>query len=145
MKFNREQFVNDLRYLATLNCPWRHQGTSPTMGMDCIGVLRWAYERQGLKLPDGLTDEWYYRRPPDGFRMLSLMRTWFQEISIEETTPSDLIVLFVGKNPCHVTAKVSDTDIAEAFEGGKTSKFLIRPFNTRHRKVAACFRIPDFA
>lgn len=144
MNFNRQRFIDDLRYLATLNIPWRHQGTSIETGMDCIGVFRWAFELQGLRLPQDLLDEWYYHRPPDGKRLLRIMREWFVEISAEETQPSDLMVLYQRKNPCHVIAKVSENEIAEAYESldGAVSKFLIRPLDPRHR-IAACFRIPD--
>lgn len=114
--------------------------------MDCIGVLRWAYERQGLALPAGLVGEWYYKRPPDGWRMLAIMRQWFLELAAADVEPADLIVIFQKRNPCHVIAKVSDAEIAEAYmsRDGAISKFLIRPIDPRYR-VAACFRIPDFA
>lgn len=115
--------------------------------MDCVFSPRWAFEQQGLKLPEGLACEFeHYHRPPDGQRMLATMRQWFQEISFNETKPSDLIVVFNRKNPCHLLIKISETEIAEAYESldGAVSKFLIRPFDPRHR-VAACFRIPDFA
>jgi len=143
--FDREQFVNDLRYLATLNCKWLHQGRTPETGMDCVFSPRWAFERQGLKLPDELAEEFeHYHRPPNGRHMLQVMRKWFIEIPKEEVRPSDLMVLFVRKNPCHVVVKVSETEIAEAYDNGGTSRFLVRPVDP-NQTVAACFRIPDFA
>ena len=146
MTFDRQRFIDDLRYLATLNVPWRAHGIMPETGMDCVGVFRWAYERQGLRLPKELLDEWYYHRPPNGKRLLSIMRLWFQEISVNEVMPSDLMVLFQRKNPCHVIAKISQNEIAEAYESqdGAVSRFLIRPLDPRHR-IAACFRFPDIA
>ncbi len=115
--------------------------------MDCVFSPRWAYEKQGLKLPAELAKEFeHYHRPPDGKRMLGIMRSFFIEVPFAETEPSDLIVVFNRKNPCHLMIKISDTEIAEAYEdlSGAVSKFLIRPFDRRHR-VAACFRFPDFA
>jgi cell wall-associated NlpC family hydrolase len=146
MTFDRAQFVADLRRLATMNVRWRHQGTSPETGMDCIGVLRWAYERQGLTLPHDLLSEWQWRRPPDGKRLLAILRQHFLEITKSEVEPSDLMVVYQRKNPCHVIAKISNTEIAEAYESrdGAVSRFLIRPLDPRHR-IAACFRIPDIA
>lgn len=115
--------------------------------MDCVFSPRWAYERQGLKLPAELEKEFeHYRRPPDGKRFLAVMRKWFQEITFEETQPSDLIVVYNRKNPCHLMVKISETEIAEAYESldGAVSRFLIRPLDSRHR-IVTCFRIPDFA
>ena len=147
MTFDRERFVEDLRRLATMDCKWLHQGRRPETGMDCVFSPRWAFEQQGLRLPDELAREFeHYHRPPDGQRMLTIMRKWLIEIPLSETVPSDLIVVFNRKNPCHVLIKISETEIAEAYESqdGAISKFLIRPFDVRHR-IAACFRIPDFA
>src|SRR5215510_984621 len=145
MTFDRARFVDDLRYLATLNCQWKHQGRTPESGMDCVFSPRWAYERQGLRLPAELEDAFeHYRRPPNGRHMLTVMRKWFKEITQAELEPSDLLVVFNRKNPCHIVVKLSESEFAEAYEtDGAISKFLIRPFNPSYR-IAACFRIPDF-
>lgn len=97
-------------------------------------------------MPAGLIGEWYYKRPPDGERMVSIMREWFPELTVAEVVPADLMVIYQKRNPCHVIVKVSATEIAEAYmsRDGAVSKFLVRPIDPRYR-IAACFRIPDFA
>lgn len=145
--FDRNQFIDDLKSLAERGVPWKHQGTNPDVGMDCIGSLRWAYEQQGVKLPDELDKEFAaYHRPPDGWHMNEVMKRWFVEIPKEEAQPTDLYQIFIWKNPCHIAVKVSNDDppmIAEAFQSaeGYTSKFLIRPL-PKYR-ILSCFRIPD--
>jgi hypothetical protein len=146
--FNRAQFIEDLKYLAAIEVPWRHQGSNPNVGMDCIGSLRWAYERQGLKLPDELDREFAaYHRPPNGWHMNEVMKRWFIEIELGEAEPSDLYQIFIRKNPCHIAVKVSDDPltVAEAYQSmdGAISKFMVRPMPKYH--ILTCFRIPDFA
>lgn len=114
--------------------------------MDCVFSPRWAVERQGIQLPKELADEFeHYHRPPDGVRMMAVMRKWFQEVEPSQAIPGDLLVARVGKRTSHVLIKISETEIAEAYESvdGSVSKFLIRPMP--HYRIAACFRIPDFA
>lgn len=143
MRLDRQRFLDDLRYLATLNVKWLRQGRTVETGMDCIGPPRWAIERQGLHLPTKLLEEFdTYMCPPNGRRMLRLMRQWLIEIAEPEVRPSDLIVVFARKNPCHLTVQMEDGLLAEAFEGVGVSRFLIRPRDPQYR-TAACFRIPD--
>lgn len=140
MKFNREQFIAGLRRLATLNVRWLHQGYSVETGMDCIGVIRWALSEQGFQLPQALLDEWVYNRPPNGARLLRILREWL--IEVDEPQPSDLIVFLMRRNPQHMAALIEDGVIGEAFESAGVSKFLIRPIPSDYR-AAAYFRIPD--
>jgi len=147
--FDRARFIADLYSLAEREVPWRHQGTSPETGMDCVGSLRWAFERQ-LALPRALADEFSaYHRPPDGWHMYDVLKRFFIEIDPKDARPSDLYQIFIRKNPCHIAVKISDDNpplIAEAFQSmeGSVSKFWIRPLDSRYR-ILSCFRIPDFA
>lgn len=145
MTLNRQQFLDDLRLLSTMDVKWRHQGASPETGMDCIGVVRWAYEKQ-MQLPQELAFEFtHYLRPPNGRRFLAVLRKWLVEIPREELQPADLIVIFRRKNPQHMAVQMEEGLIGEAHESidGSVSKFLIRPIDPAYR-IAACFRIPDF-
>lgn len=147
MTFDRDQFIEDLRYLDTLDVKWTHQGRTPETGMDCVFAPRWAIERQGIVLPEELAQEFeHYRRPPDGQRFLSILRKWLIEIPVGDALPGDLLVIFVRRNPCHLAVKMPDGEIAEAYESmdGSVSRFFIHLFDTRNR-IAAAFRIPDFA
>lgn len=144
---NRQQFLNDLRDLATQNIPWLHQGwRDPAIGFDCVGVFRYAVELQGIELPRELQDAFEaYLRPPNGRRLLATMRKWFIEVDPADRQPADLIQCFVHKNPCHMAVEMGDGLIAEAFANHTgVSKFLIWQMPS-DRRIAACFRIPDFA
>lgn len=143
MKLNRQQFLDDLRHLATLEIPWLHQGDNPEVGFDCIGVLKYTAELQ-VKLPDELVKEFAaYHRPPNGNHLLATMRKWFVEIDPKDRQPADLIQCFVRRNPCHMAVEMGDGLIAEAFENTTgVSRFMIWPLPS-DRRIAACFRIPD--
>lgn len=144
MKFNRQQFLDDLRLLATMNVPWRHQGRSPETGMDCVFAPRYCFEKQ-MKMPEKLAQEFeQYNRPPDGQKFLSILRKFFIEIEREEVQPADCMVIYQRRNPCHLVVQMEDNQVAEAYESmdRSVSRFLIRPLDPRCR-IAACFRIPD--
>lgn len=145
MRFNRAQFLDDLRYLATLNVPWLHQGwRDPRVGFDCIGVFRYAVELQGVVLPDELKHAFEaYLRPPNGRRLLATMRKWFIEVDPASRQPADMIQFYMNKNPCHMAVEIGSGLIAEAYENPTgVSKFMIWP-QPSDRRIAACFRIPD--
>lgn len=142
MKFDRQQFLDDVRRLAEMEVRWLHQGCDPAVGVDCIGAFRWAVNQQGFELPEGLLDEWVYSRPPNGRRFLRILREWLIELQPSELSPSDLIVYYMRRNPQHMAVQMEDGMIGEAFESGVTSKFLIRRPPPDYR-IAACFRIPD--
>lgn len=147
MKFDRQRFLADLRELATQDIKWRHKGwTDPEIGFDCTGVIRYAVELQGIALPEELKEAFEsYHRPPNGRRLLATMRKWLMEVEPDNRQPGDLIQCYVSKNPCHVAVEMGEGMIAEAFANSTgVSKFMIwtMPFD---RRIAACFRIPDFA
>lgn len=144
MKFNRQQFLDDLRELADCEVRWRHQGSSPETGMDCIGVIRYCVEKQ-TKLPQPLAGEFSnYTRPPNGRRFLQVLRAWLIEVGPSALQPADLVCFFRRRNPQHMAVVMEQGIIGEAYESadGATSKFLIRPIPHDYR-IAACFRIPD--
>jgi len=142
MKFDRQAFIDELYRLARLNIPWLHQGDNPDVGFDCIGVIKYAVERQML-FPAELAKEFAaYHRPPNGLHMLKVIRRWLPEVDPDEAEPGDLYVVYVRRNPCHMSIQMPDNMVAEAFEAPGTSRFMIRPFNQLDR-IAACFRVPD--
>lgn len=148
MTFDRQQFIDDVLALVPLAIPWEHQGRS-LVGMDCIGLPRYAFKQQG-ELPDELEAEFAaYHRKPDGQRMLTIMRRWFIEIDTHDQQdlhlvagrqPGDLIVMYWKRNPCHMGVLVSDTEIVEAFKKGAFAK--ARKGEPR-LPIAAVFRIPE--
>lgn len=154
MKFNREQFVEDMRDLARQGIRFRHQGKDVATGLDCIHAPKIGYEKQGLRLPEELDREFdAYTENPDGWKMIEIMRKWFQEIpvvdnQVPDAEPGDLLVLYAIRNPKHVAILVSKEPltIVEAYRSvdTRTGKLIEWPLDSR-RRIAACFRIPDFA
>lgn len=143
MTFDRKAFLDELTRLATLDIPWLHQGDHPAVGFDCVGVVKYAVELQ-MPLPAELAEAFKaYHRPPNGLHMLKVMRRWLPEIDPKDREPADLIQCYVRRNPCHLAIEMGNRDIAEAFEGTGVSRFMIRPMPS-DRRIAACFRIPDF-
>ena len=144
MKFDRQRFVDDLITLTERDVKWLHQGRDPDVGVDCIGLPRWAYRNQGLNLPEQLDREFdSYHHRPDGVRMLRVLRQWLEELTLEAAQPGDLILFYQWKNPQHMAVLVGPNEIVEAFKNGHISKVLKQPLDPR-RRIAGVFRIPDF-
>lgn len=140
--FDRQQFIDDLKWLATQDVPFLHQGRGLN-GMDCIYVPRWGYERQ-KPLPTELAKEFdAYHVKPDGVRLLRVLREWFPEISREEARPADMLLFYARRNPQHLATLVGQNDVVEAYSGLNVQRVLHQPLDER-RRVVACFRIPDF-
>jgi hypothetical protein len=152
MKFDRQQFVSDLRGLVLRGTAYRHLGREPETGLDCVHAPAWGYRKQGLHLPDELTQAMQaYSEQPDGYAMVALMKKHFIEIpvinnSVPDAKISDLIVLYVHRNPKHVgiVTELQPLTIVEAWRSldGKIGKLREQAVDFRQR-IANCFRIPD--
>lgn len=148
MKFNRQQFIDDARALVKQGVQFRHQGTDPITGLDCINLPRYLCEKQGMILPVELSEEFQsYTEQPDGWRLLEIMRRWFPEL--ESSSAGDLLIIYARRNPKHLAIQVSDDEpplIVEAYrsESQQVGSLLEQKLDFR-RRIAARFRIPDFA
>jgi cell wall-associated NlpC family hydrolase len=148
MNYNRQQFIDDARALAKQGVIFRHQGSDPATGLDCINLPKYLYEKQGLKLPAELAREFEsYSEQPDGWNLLEIMRKWFPEI--ESSSAGDLLIIYARRNPKHLAIQVTDDEppmIVEAYrsESQKIGAIIDHPLDFR-RRIAARFRFPDFA
>lgn len=174
MKLDRGKFVDDARALAKQGVAFRHQGCDPATGMDCVNLPRYLCGLQGIELPAELNNAMStYSEEPDGQEMLRTIRKpysypaspsgVFQFIEIPvvdnrvpDAQPGDLIVCYVMRNPKHMAVIVELmldakdrqpwATVVEAWRAptSKTGKLIDQPLDWR-RRIAACFRIPDFA
>lgn len=147
MKFNRQQFIDDARALVEQGVIFRHQGSDPATGMDCINLPRYLYEKQGLYLPVALAKEFEaYHEQPDGQHLLAIMRQWFIEIETDKAEPADMLILYARRNPQHLAIKIGENLVIEAYRqmDKKIGKLIEQPLDSR-RRIAAVFRFPDFA
>lgn len=148
MTFDRQRFINDAIALADQGVRFRHQGEDPDTGLDCINLPRYLCGLQGIRLPGELSVEFRsYSENPDGFRLLEIMRRWFPEL--QTSSAGDLLIIYARRNPKHLAIQVSDDNppmIVEAYrsETDPNGALKHQPLDFR-RRVAARFRIPDFA
>lgn len=146
MTFNIERFISDLLSLTDREVRWTHQGREPETGLDCIGYPRWAITLQ-TTLPAALEDEFRaYHKTPDGARLLRVMQQWLIEVPAGEAQRGDILLLYHKRNPQHVAVLVEPGFVVEAvtFPGSGIGKVLKQKLDPR-RRIAACFRIPEFA
>lgn len=144
MSVDVQRFVNDLLTLSTRGVKWVHQGRDPDIGVDCIGALRWAYMQQRDALPEELEREFdAYERRPDGDKLMSIMRGWFDEGERTDRQFGDLLVIYDRTNPQHMAVMVSETDVFEAYSSPISGvEKCLRQRLDKRRVVAAVFRFP---
>ncbi len=148
MTFDRQRFVEDAIALVEQGVRFRHQGTDPETGLDCINLPRYLCAQQGVQLPPELLKEFEsYSENPDGWRLLEIMEQYFEKV--ETSTAGDLLIIYARRNPKHLAVQVSDDNppmIVEAYRSETEPKGSLKrqPLDFR-RRVAARFRIPDFA
>ena len=147
MKLDRQKLVADLVSLAEREPPvrWLHQGRDPDVGLDCIGLIRWAILQQA-PLPDVIEHEFAqpYHLKFDGVRMLQLLQRWLPQVERAEIAPADILLFYYKRNPQHVAVMVSETEVVEAYilRHAGISRILKQPLDAQRRLVGA-FRIPD--
>ena len=148
MTFDRQRFINDAIALVAQGVRFRHQGTDPATGLDCVNLPRYLCGLQGIALPPELNKEFEsYSESPDGWRLLEIMRQYFPEI--QSSSAGDLLIIYARRNPKHLAIQVSDGNppmVVEAYrsETDPAGRLQHQPLDFR-RRVAARFRIPDFA
>lgn len=142
MTFDVQRFVADARELATQGIRSRHMRSDPSIGLDCINVVRYVYELQGLVLPEELADAFLaYHPETDGMKMFYLMEKYLITVEIPAAQIGDLYLFRTKKCSRHVAIKVQSdpTWIVEAHE----KKLLDWPLDSlRARLIVAAFRIP---
>ena len=57
--------------LEAVGTPYRWGGTSPSMGFDCSGLVRWAYGRVGIEVPHNSYALWSTGRGVERSRMIA--------------------------------------------------------------------------
>lgn len=99
----QDKFVNAAR--SMIGTPWKHQGRTPGLALDCIGILVCAAKEAGMTM----RDQNGYSRRPDGSSLRAAMVEHFEEVEAPEDgfKQSDLelgnILLFkLGPHPRHV-------------------------------------------
>lgn len=145
MILDKARFISDLLSLTTRNVRWRHQGREPETGLDCIGLPRWGLMQQMGALPEGLEREFdAYQRRPDGKRLLSVMRDWFDEVGRDDIQPADMVVVYDWSNPQHIAIMVNQNEAVEAYcsAASGVGKVLRQKLDPR-RRIAAIFRFPE--
>jgi hypothetical protein len=143
MTFDPQKFASDARELAQQDVPFRHQGCDPSIGLDCINILRVLYRKQGLSLPDEIEQAFKaYHPKTNGKEMLRLMLKWLIPIKIEDAQIGDIYLFRDKTDARHTAIKVSNDDppfIVEAYTNGLMHWRLNF---VRTRLIVAAFRVP---
>lgn len=125
-----------------LGVPWRHQGRSRTLGMDCAGLVILVAHDLGLSAYDTID----YQRRTQGQSFLRHFKTNLIGKPISEALPGDIMLFRDSQYPCHSTLL-----------GERNGKMTIIHAHALRRKVVeetmeqgdwmnkrvACFSYPD--
>ncbi len=138
---DKDKFVADALSQEGKETRWRHQGKDPDVGLDCLGLPRWAFTQQ-WPMPAELENELLaYHRKPDGQKMLRTIREWFDEYPVDQREKADLVVIYDRRNPQHIAIATDEINVVEAYASGLTMKVVYWPLGT-WRETAGAFRFP---
>ncbi len=84
------------RGLSCLGAPFRLHGRCPKGGLDCVGLIAFAYARTG-GVPDG-----YALRNAEGARWEQLLDQHFVRQSDHQPRRGDILLLDAGPNQFHL-------------------------------------------
>lgn len=83
---------------ACVGTPFLHQGRTPGVGLDCVGLVRWP------QVALGVSDEDFrqYGPMPNPQRMEMLLKEHFVPISVQDLTPGDILWFKITSIPQHL-------------------------------------------
>jgi hypothetical protein len=87
---NKEKIVKSAR--SYKGCPYHHQGRVRD-GMDCWGLIKLVADDNDLFF----YDETDYKTKPDPVRLMEVVRTACQEISIDDASEGDVLVFWIKR------------------------------------------------
>lgn len=92
-----------------IDTPWHHNQSTKGVGRDCIGLL------VGVARPFGLADDWTrhggefhaYAEDPDPKKLLRAVAQFFDQISVQQARPGDILLFRLVVHPKHFGIIVS--------------------------------------
>ncbi len=128
-------------FLTARTCvgsPFRHQGRSPALGLDCVGLIVFTLNSLGLKCFDFLD---YKKNPMKNAISPHVDRAGFIQKSKSDMTAGDLVIMRFGKYMEHA-AIVSDRGIIHACE--KYGKVVEHGLDMEWRsKIISVYNFPN--
>jgi NlpC/P60 family putative phage cell wall peptidase len=95
---------------ACLGTPFHHQGRSPGLGLDCIGLVIVALKAANIPVSDR-TD---YSRRPNGSSLVAALEAHHAQPVID-IGPGNVLLFRFDKQPQHVALATSATTMIHAF------------------------------
>jgi len=119
-----------------LGTPFKHQGRTAGIALDCAGVV--AHVLKGLGLPY-LDNKGYPRRPFDGLLNKALNEEpSLRLIDRTEIAPGDVVVFRIKRAPQHLAIYCGDT-IIHAYSD--TGRVVEQSYSAWKSKVTSVYRI----
>ena len=84
--------------------PFRHQGRTPGVALDCAGLIRQAAAAHGIELEDVAG----YAPNPDGRSLVEHLDRILIETPVSALKPADVVVMFFEQSPTHLAMIVND-------------------------------------
>jgi len=109
--------------IELIGTPFRHQGRSPGVGVDCVGVWVCALRSCGVEVEDCAT----YRRLPDSKELLRHMRSQFGEK--RWPVVGDAVVMLAPRHrePRHLAVYIGSGMVVDVVEGKKVRRRSFLP------------------
>ena len=106
---------------ACLGTPFHHQGRSPGIGLDCIGLVIVALQALGLNVQDRAD----YGRRPDGRSLVAALDA-HGAVRVEAWRAGDVLLFRYDRQPQHVALATSEDTMIHSFApAGKVVETLM--------------------
>ena len=126
-----------------IGTPFKHQGRTKGVGVDCIGLVYGVAESLGLT-PDELPQEYIgYSRMPEQGRLREALDKYMDRISLSRAEPGDVLLMTFARDPQHVAITTGNTIIHAYSLVKKCTEHSLSPKWTRRICGAYRFRCPS--
>ena len=99
---------------ACLGTPFRHQGRSPGVALDCAGLAVVALKSAGVDIHAPAN---YSRTPHDGrLRAMIEIQRGLRFVPRDDMQAGDVLLIKIGNEPSHVGICAGDGNIIHAYE-----------------------------
>ena len=126
-----------------IGTPYHHQGATPGIGCDCLGLVRGVYRQYtgtDPEIPPAYSRDWAEATGIE--TMIDAATRHLTPIPLDQAAPGHVLIFrlragFVAK---HAAILATPTAMIHAIEGAPTAEVAFSPW--WHRRVAAAFAFP---
>ncbi len=132
----RQRIVTEAR--TWLGTPFQHQGRVKGKACDCVGLIIQTLQ---VVINHPYKDDVTYGRKPDVQTLLREVKRYLIPISLEESLPGDIVLLYFEKDPSHF-GFITDKGIIHGYAKGPRKVVEHGLSEDWKNRIVGVFKIP---